>query len=80
VFRMGNDFEVLLVVIIAGVSIYSREGSIIRVFFGTVFVVIVKNLLSMHFVSDSYQILIIGCLFLIFSTIYQFSNTKITYV
>ena len=72
----GNNFEVILAVIIGGVSIYSRAGSMIRVLLGAAFVVIIKNLLSMSFVSDNYQIILIGCLFLIFSTIYHFKNKE----
>lgn len=75
--KWNNDFEVILVVIIGGVGIYSRAGSIFRILLGTVYVVIIKNLLSMNSVADGYQILITGCLFIIFSIINLFNEISL---
>lgn len=75
-FGLGNEFDVILAVLIGGVSIYSGPSSVIRTLFGTIIVISLKYVLISNFISQYYQITLAGCLILIASVWQKYSRYR----
>jgi ribose transport system permease protein len=67
-FGLGDEFDVILAVLIGGVSIFSRETFVVRAIVGAIFVAVIKNLLTINSVSYDLQAVMIGILVILFAS------------